>query len=85
MKKFLSVAAVLVLSFSAQSSFAQNDEGDVETRFYDFNDMLIDGELQRPTGVSMTERGSARFDSLLNLEQSFIEEIDQDAEESALE
>ena len=85
MKKFLSAAVVLLLSMSAQSAFAQDGEGEVETRFYDFNDMLIDGELQRPTGVSMTERGSARFESLLNLEQSFIEEIDQDAEESALE
>lgn len=67
----------------AAPAFAQ--DGDVETRFYDFNDMLIDGELQRPEGMFATERGSARFDSLLTLEKSFVEEIEEGAEEEALE
>lgn len=76
------VLAVALVAFAAPA-FAQ--DGDVETRFYDFNDMLIDGELQRPEGMFATERGSARFDSLLDLNASFVDEIEEGAEEEALE
>ena len=57
----------------------------MQTRFYDFNDMLIDGEFQRPEGMFATERGQARFDTLLNLRRSFIDEIEEAANEDALE
>lgn len=83
MKHILTAAAAVATLAYAGTAFAQDEE--VDTRFYDFNDMLIDGELQRPQGEMMSERGSARFDRLLNLEQSFVDEIEKGAEEAALE
>jgi hypothetical protein len=83
MKNVLATLVVGALVFVGTSAMAQDEE--VQTRFYDFNDMLIDGELQRPEGAMMSERESARFESLLDLDQSFVEEIEKGAEESALE
>jgi hypothetical protein len=79
------LATLLVGAFVVVGSSAMAQDEEVQTRFYDFNDMLIDGELQRPEGAMMSERESARFESLLNLDQSFVEEIEKGAEESALE
>lgn len=83
MKNLLATLVVGAIVVVGGSAMAQDEE--VQTRFYDFNDMLIDGELQRPEGAMMSERESARFESLLNLDQSFVEEIEKGAEESALE
>lgn len=83
MKRILAVTLFLGSTLVGASAFAQDDE--VQTRFYDFNDMLIDGEFQRPEGMFATERGQARFDALLTLRRSFIDEIEEAAHEDALE
>lgn len=83
MKRILTASMFLGVSLAASSAFAQDEE--VQTRFYDFNDMLIDGEFQRPEGMFATERGQAQFDNLLNLRRSFIEEIEDAANEDALQ
>ncbi|MBU6161916.1 MAG: hypothetical protein KGO50_12440 [Myxococcales bacterium] len=81
---------VLVLTaFTAAPAFAQDAEGEsaeeVESRFYDFGDMMIDGELLRPDGMFATERGQRQFESLLNLRRSFIPEIEAATDEGSLE
>ena len=77
------------LSFVSAPAFAQDAEteesGEPESRFYDFGDMVIDGELLRPEGVLMNERGQRQFESLLSLRRSFIQEIENATDESALE
>lgn len=84
MRRVITALAFIVLGTLSTSVSAQEEE-EVQTRFYDFNDMLIDGEFQRPEGMFATERGQARFDSLLSLRRSFIDEIEASAEEDALE
>ena len=83
MKRSLTTLAFGFVTVLAATAFAQDDE--VQTRFYDFNDMLIDGEFQRPEGMFATERGEARFGSLLDLRRSFLDEIEETAGESALQ
>lgn len=83
MKRFVAATLFLGAALAGSTAFAQDE--DVQTRFYDFNDMLIDGEFQRPEGMFATERGQARFDSLLSLRRSFIDEIEEAANEDALE
>ena len=86
MKRLLMVGVVAGMLGAGGVAFAQDDGGgEAETRFYDFNDMLIDGEFQRPEGMFATERGRARFESLLSLRRSFIDEIEEAAHEDALE
>ncbi|MBN1946869.1 MAG: hypothetical protein JW797_14440 [Bradymonadales bacterium] len=57
----------------------------VPTRFYDFNEMLIDGEFMRPEGMFTRARDRARFQRLLNLRREFLSEIEQSAKEEALQ
>ena len=84
MKGTFAIVAATAFVFIASRAFAQEGEP-VDTAFYDFNDMLIDGDLQRPEGIIATERGAAVFDSLVNMRRSFIDEIEEAAHESALE
>ncbi len=83
MKRMISGLMVVATLALGGAAFAQDEE--TQTRFYDFNDMLIDGEFQRPQGMFATERGEASFDTLLNLRRSFIEEIEEAAHEDVLQ
>lgn len=87
MRRFIVVTLFALVGLTAPGAFAQDAgaEEEVQTRFYDFNDMLIDGEFQRPEGMFATERGQARFNKLLTLRRSFIEEIEDAAHEDALQ
>lgn len=87
MKRFAWMVVAVSTLLVSSAAMAQDDEGEEEigTRFYDFNDMLIDGEFLKPEGMFATERGRARFDSLLSLRRSFLEEIQSDAHGDALE
>ena len=43
-----------------------------KSKFYDFGDQMIDGEIKKPTGQYINSRQRARFDRLLNLKKSFL-------------
>jgi len=77
------LAGAMMLSVSTDANAQDDDE--IQTRFYDFSDLLIDGDLLRPDGMFATARDRARFDSLLSLRRSFLPEIDEAAKESALQ
>src|SRR5262245_40409279 len=82
----LCVSALLPLVARAQDEGGEAPTGDApQTRFYDFNDMLIDGEFMRPEGMFTRARDRARFERLLELRREFMEEIDESAKDSALE
>lgn len=83
MKKFLvGVAVALGLVLTSSAAFAQDD--DVKTKFYDFDDMLIDGDIKKPEGMvyGVTER--AKFERLLSLKKSFLPKIEETAKDDAL-
>ena len=87
MRQLLAVALALTILIPVGVAFAQDapEGGDVQTRFYDFNDMLIDGEFMRPEGLFTRARDRARFQRLLNLRREFMEEIEESAKEESLE
>ena len=43
-----------------------------KSKFYDFGDQVIDGEIKKPTGEYFSDRQRARFDRLTNLKKSFL-------------
>ena len=53
-------------------SFAANAAPPSKSKFYDFGDQMIDGEIKKPTGQYINSRERARFDRLLNLKKSFL-------------
>jgi|TARA_R110000824_G_scaffold18025_3_gene72101 hypothetical protein len=62
---FTSVA----FSASAAGPPTSNNE---KSRFYDFQEQLIDGEIRRPTFLYTDAHQQARFERLLNLKKSFL-------------
>lgn len=42
-----------------------------KTRFYDFSDQLIDGEVKKPSTMYIDTRTRAKFQKLLSLKKSF--------------
>ena len=53
-------------------SFAANAAPPSKSKFYDFGDQMIDGEIKKPTGQYINSRERARFDRLLSLKKSFL-------------
>ena len=83
-KTLLSVLAVLALvGLMASPAMAQDDAG--KEKFYDFDDMLIDGEFKTPQGLYENARDEAKFERLLKLKQSFLSKIEETAQEDALD
>lgn len=72
--------AGLVLSSSA--AFAQDEP---KTKFYNFDDMLIDGALKAPDVTVIDPNAKAKFDRLLDLKKSFLPKIRESAGERALQ
>ena len=53
----------------------------VKSKFYDFNDQLIDGVIKKPTSLYVDSRQKVKFDRLLRLKKSFLPELFKTAKE----
>jgi|TARA_R100000900_G_scaffold143456_1_gene126359 hypothetical protein len=76
MKKILALIAILFISTPV---FAKS-----KTRFYDFSDQLIDGNIKKPSTIYMEARTRAKFAKLLTLKKSFIPRLLMTGKESLL-
>ena len=74
LKKIL-ITTLLILSFAAAAAPPS------KSKFYDFGDQMIDGEIKKPTGQYINSRERARFDRLLNLKKSFLPKMYLSAKE----
>ena len=45
------------------------------SKFYDFNEQVIDGQIKKPTALYTDARQKVKFDRLLKLKKSFLPEI----------
>ena len=52
------------------------------SKFYDFNEQLIDGEVKKPTTLYTDAREQVKFERLLRLKKSFLPELFDTATES---
>tara|TARA_B100000575_G_C22794653_1_gene469616 strand:+ start:145 stop:390 length:246 start_codon:yes stop_codon:yes gene_type:complete len=53
----------------------------VKSKFYDFSEQLIDGEIKKPTALYTDSRQRVKFDRLLRLKKSFIPQLFNTAKE----
>lgn len=61
-------------------SYAQDTKNRV--KFYDFDEMLIDGEIKKPSGLLTDVRERAKFNHLLqSVKRSFLKELENTAKE----
>jgi hypothetical protein len=70
------VVLVLALAFAgpaaAQKKAAAKGEKAV---FYNFDDMVVDGEFRKPSVLLTTAREQSRFERLLRLRKSFLPDM----------
>ena len=52
-----------------------------KSKFYDFNEQVIDGEIKKPTSLYTDARQKVRFDRLLRLKKTFIPDLLKTAKE----
>ena len=83
MKRWFGFVA-LISVFLMSVSVAAQDTG-TKTKFYDFDDMLIDGELKTPDLLRTQAREKAKFKRLLDLKKSFLPKIRETAKEQSLQ
>ncbi len=76
MKKI--IAAILIpvfLVLFTVSVWAAPPKGGVKSKFYDFSDQLIDGEVKKPTALYTDVRQAVKFKRLLRLKKSFDKDV----------
>ena len=62
--------------------FASSVQGQTpKSKFYDFNEQIIDGEIKKPTSLYTDARQKVQFDRLLRLKKSFMPELFKTAKE----
>tara|TARA_Y100000310_G_C20217420_1_gene594160 strand:- start:10 stop:237 length:228 start_codon:yes stop_codon:yes gene_type:complete len=52
-----------------------------KSKFYDFNEQIIDGEIKKPTTLYTNSRQRVKFDRLLKLKKSFLPKLFNTAKE----
>ena len=72
MKKF-SLFVVLFM-FISSSAFG-NESKNVKTKFYNFDDLLIDGKIKKPQVLYSDTKQRVKFEKLLKLKKDFIPDL----------
>jgi len=75
------LALLIVFSFSLEAAAGPPGGEAARTKFYDFGDMLINGEIKKPTSLYTDVRQKAKFDRLLKLKKSFMNKLMNTARE----
>jgi hypothetical protein len=52
-----------------------------KSKFYDFSDQVIDGEIKKPTALYTNSRNKVEFDRLLKLKKSFLPDLMETSKE----
>ena len=75
------VSALVILSFLGLSGAVFGAPKKAKSKFYDFSDQLIDGEIKKPTALYTDARQQVKFDRLLSLKKSFLSALLQTSKE----
>jgi hypothetical protein len=70
----------LALSIIASTSVSHS-KPPTKSKFYDFSEQIIDGEIKKPTALYTDARKRVKFERLLRLKKSFIPKLFSTAKE----
>ena len=63
---------VLALVLSVLARNAQGDPPSAKSKFYDFSEQVIDGQIKKPTALYTDSKQKVKFNRLLKLKKSFL-------------
>ena len=81
MKKLKFCIFCIALSVFLLASAEVSSKTPTKSKFYDFNDQIIDGEIKKPTTLYTDAREKVKFDRLLRLKKSFLPRLFRTAKE----
>lgn len=86
MKKLLALAAVFAFALpsAALAQDAPTAPSDVKTKFYNFDDLLIDGQYKKPQVLYTDARQKVKFERLLKLKRDFLPKLRGTAKDATL-
>tara|TARA_Y100000310_G_scaffold196151_1_gene196191 strand:- start:4691 stop:4936 length:246 start_codon:yes stop_codon:yes gene_type:complete len=71
MRYFIGLVAILFVLSSTTTVIAKKPK----SKFYDFSEQIIDGEVKRPTTLFTNAREAVKFGRLLKLKKSFLPKL----------
>jgi hypothetical protein len=81
MKRIATVFVVLLVLVAFAIPAMAKPPKAVKSKFYDFSDQLIDGEIRKPTALYTDVRQKVKFERLLSLKKSFLRSMFQTSKE----
>ena len=63
---------ILLLLFVVPVSYAKPPNKNTKSKFYNFNEQVIDGEIRKPTTLYTSARERAKFERLIKMKKSFL-------------
>ena len=79
--KILILIGALIMSIGLPWFCPEALGSNPKSKFYDFNEQIIDGELKKPTTLYMDAREKVKFDRLMKLKKSFLPKLFATAKE----
>jgi len=77
LKYFISFVVFLFIFLNVTAIIAKQPK----SKFYDFNEQIIDGEVRKPTTLYTDSRQQVKFDRLMKLKKSFLPKLFATAKE----
>tara|TARA_Y100000310_G_scaffold336573_1_gene421500 strand:+ start:380 stop:649 length:270 start_codon:yes stop_codon:yes gene_type:complete len=82
---FLIALTVTLLLFSGTANGeGRSSKSNSRVKFYNFDEILIDGKIKKPTGLYTDSKRLAEFDRLFKLKKSFIPDLMDTSRERVL-
>ena len=77
MKYFISVVVFLFIFLNTSTAISKQPK----SKFYDFSEQIIDGEIKKPITLYTHARDKVKFDRLMKLKKSFLPKLFDTAKE----
>ena len=81
--KIVSLLAALAF-VTVPAVVSAQEGGEVKTKFYDFEDMNIDGQYKKPQVLYTDARQKVKFAKLLKLKKDFLPKLKATAKDASL-
>tara|TARA_Y100000593_G_scaffold11666_6_gene21086 strand:- start:26163 stop:26438 length:276 start_codon:yes stop_codon:yes gene_type:complete len=77
------VLGLTLMFICALESLAHGTEPK-RSKFYDFGEQVIDGEIKKPTALYTESRNKVQFERLLKLKKSFMDDLMETAKDPSM-
>ena len=80
---FILTFVLVVIAANDTKANPPKTNAPAKTKFYDFNDMLIDGQVKKPQALYIDHKQKVKFERLLKLKKSFLPKLMSTAKDPA--